>query len=180
MAAELKFQAIIDLSARSCARCSTPKTWASAGSITRRPAEDPVRYRAREATAVIEMELAAVATGRAVRRAGVARDRALAQRRRVRSLGDRHRAGHRHEPVGLATPIFVSDRLLGFLSLENHERDKAFATPMSACSQPSNEHGVALDNARLFDETQRLLKEPSSATPSWRSSTASSRAWPRS
>ena len=38
--------------------------------------------------------------------------------------------------------------------------------------------GTALENARLFDETQRLLKETEQrATPSWRSSTASSRAW---
>ena len=28
--------------------------------------------------------------------------------------------------------------------------------------------GVALENARLFDETQRLLKETEQRAPSWR------------
>ena len=46
---------------------------------------------------------------------------------------------------------------------------------------PCASMGVALENARLFDETQRLLKETEQrATPSSPSSTASSRAWPPS
>ena len=38
---------------------------------------------------------------------------------------------------------------------------------------------VALENARLFDETQRLLKETEQRTPNWPSSTACKQASPR-
>jgi len=61
---------------------------------------------------------------------------------------------------GLATPIFASERLLGFISLENHARDNAFGdTDLRLLSTVAASMGVALENARLFDETQRLLKE---------------------
>jgi signal transduction histidine kinase/DNA-binding response OmpR family regulator/signal transduction protein with GAF and PtsI domain len=61
---------------------------------------------------------------------------------------------------GLGTPIFASDRFLGFITLENHERDNAFGdADVRLLSTVAASMGVALENARLFDETQRLLKE---------------------
>ena len=61
---------------------------------------------------------------------------------------------------GLVTPIFASERFLGFISLENHERDGAFGdADVRLLSTVAASMGVALENARLFDETQRLLKE---------------------
>src|SRR5258706_7930326 len=60
----------------------------------------------------------------------------------------------------LAVPIIVDGRALGMVCISNYETENAFddsdvrllQTVVSAMS-------VALENARLFDETQRLLKE---------------------
>ena len=44
--------------------------------------------------------------------------------------------------------------------LENHERENAFGeAEVRLLTTVSDSMGVALENARLFDETQRLLKE---------------------
>ena len=57
-------------------------------------------------------------------------------------------------------PILGSDRVLGTISLENFEREHAFGeAEVRLLSTVAASMGVALENARLFDETQRLLKE---------------------
>ena len=57
-------------------------------------------------------------------------------------------------------PIIGSDRLLGAVSVENHERENAFGdSEVRLLQTVASSMGVALENARLFDETQRLLKE---------------------
>ena len=57
-------------------------------------------------------------------------------------------------------PIIASDRVLGSISLENFEREYAFGeAEVRLLSTVAASMGVALENARLFDETQRLLKE---------------------
>jgi GAF domain-containing protein/CheY-like chemotaxis protein len=57
-------------------------------------------------------------------------------------------------------PIVGSDRVLGTIQLENHQREDAFtAAQLSLLTTVANGMGVALENARLFDETQRLYKE---------------------
>jgi GAF domain-containing protein/CheY-like chemotaxis protein len=60
----------------------------------------------------------------------------------------------------MSVPIFVGDRLLGDISIENHARENAFR-PEDArlLTSVATSLGVALDSAHLFDETQRLLKE---------------------
>ncbi len=60
----------------------------------------------------------------------------------------------------MGVPIFGGDRILGLVSIENFDRENAFeATHVRLLSTVAASMGVALENARLFDETQRLLKE---------------------
>ena len=57
-------------------------------------------------------------------------------------------------------PIVVGDRRVGSISMENHEREYAFGeSEVRLLSTIASSMGVALQSARLFDETQRLLKE---------------------
>ncbi|MEO8305832.1 MAG: GAF domain-containing protein [Betaproteobacteria bacterium] len=57
-------------------------------------------------------------------------------------------------------PIIGSDRVLGNLTVENHDREYAFGeSELRLLQTVASSMGVALENARLFDETQRLLKE---------------------
>ncbi|MFO1326712.1 MAG: GAF domain-containing protein [Rubrivivax sp.] len=57
-------------------------------------------------------------------------------------------------------PIIVGDRLLGLIADENHEREQAYGeAEVRLLETIASSMGVALENARLFDETQRLLKE---------------------
>src|SRR6202043_2054066 len=57
-------------------------------------------------------------------------------------------------------PIIGSDRVLGTIVLENYEREDAFGeADVRLLSTVAASMGVALQSARLFDETQRLLKE---------------------
>ncbi|HEX4234166.1 MAG TPA: GAF domain-containing protein [Caldimonas sp.] len=63
-----------------------------------------------------------------------------------------------HSIVGV--PIVGSDRVLGLISLQNHDREYAYGKDDVRLLQTiAASMGVALENARLFDETQRLLKE---------------------
>ena len=60
----------------------------------------------------------------------------------------------------VAVPILGSDRALGSIALENYERENAFGeAEIRLLTTVAAGMGVALENARLFDETQRLLKE---------------------
>ncbi len=73
-------------------------------------------------------------------------------------------------------PIISSDRVFGFITLENYERENAFGeSELRLLTTIAASLGTALENARLFDETQRLLKEQNSATQSSRLSIACSR-----
>jgi len=57
-------------------------------------------------------------------------------------------------------PILGGDRMLGEIMLENYERENAFGeADVRLISTVAASMGVALENARLFDETQRLFKE---------------------
>ena len=57
-------------------------------------------------------------------------------------------------------PIFAGDRLVGSVSIENHDTDNAYGdAEVRLLTTVTASMGVALENARLFDETQRLLKE---------------------
>ena len=59
----------------------------------------------------------------------------------------------------MGVPIMVGDKVLGVVDVQSY-RAEAFSTDNLRLLQTlSTSMGVALENARLFDETQRLLKE---------------------
>jgi GAF domain-containing protein/CheY-like chemotaxis protein len=60
----------------------------------------------------------------------------------------------------ISVPIISGDRVLGLINIENYERENAFSeSDVRLLTTISASLGTALENARLFDETQRLLKE---------------------
>jgi len=60
----------------------------------------------------------------------------------------------------LDVPIIVGGEARGGISLQNVDRENAFSeSDMRLLETLANSMGVALESARLFDETQRLLKE---------------------
>jgi serine phosphatase RsbU (regulator of sigma subunit) len=60
----------------------------------------------------------------------------------------------------LGVPMLVGDQVTGILSLQNVEEENAFdESDVRLLQTFASSMSVALDNARLFDETQRLLKE---------------------
>ncbi len=60
----------------------------------------------------------------------------------------------------IMVPIIGSDRVIGQIDLENYERENAYSeSDIRLLQTVAGSMGVALENARLFDETQRLLKE---------------------
>ena len=60
----------------------------------------------------------------------------------------------------LTVPIRVQGKLYGAISLQNVDRENAFSeSDLHLLETLANSLSVALENARLFNETQRLLKE---------------------
>jgi len=57
-------------------------------------------------------------------------------------------------------PIVSGDQALGLIVVEDYERENAFTeSDVRLLTTIASSMGVALENARLFNETQRLLKE---------------------
>ena len=78
-----------------------------------------------------------------------------------RALGDARGRGHANEPLrrGRSDLCRRADARL-HVGLENHRPDNAYGdADVRLLSTIAASMGVALENARLFDETQRLLKE---------------------
>ena len=60
----------------------------------------------------------------------------------------------------IAVPVIGHDGVVGRVMIESRDRERAFgASEASLLETLAASMGVALENARLFDETQRLLKE---------------------
>ncbi len=60
----------------------------------------------------------------------------------------------------ISVPIIASDQVKGAISLENYERENAYSeADIRLLQTVASSMGAALENARLFNETQRLLKE---------------------
>ena len=73
------------------------------------------------------------------------------------------------EKSALFVPLIVGDRARGLIHLFDTEREHAFSdSDVRLLETLAASMSVALENARLFDETQRLLKETEAATPSLR------------
>src|SRR5688572_10237552 len=65
----------------------------------------------------------------------------------------------------LFVPMTVGDTVKGSVSLQNIDRENAFTdSDMRLLTTITNSMSVALENARLFDETTRLLKETEQRT----------------
>ena len=72
----------------------------------------------------------------------------------------RHVEGTDPSKSSVFAPMFAGDRILGAIILEDYERESAFAeAEVRLLSTVASGMGVALENARLFAETQRLLNE---------------------
>jgi len=68
--------------------------------------------------------------------------------------------GTDHSLSVMFVPIIGGDRVLGGIMMEDYEKEHAFDEAQLRLLQTvAASMGVALENARLFDETQRLLKE---------------------
>ena len=77
-----------------------------------------------------------------------------------RALGITAQPGTDQARSIVVVPIVGSARVLGLILLEDHERDFAFGEAQIRLLETiAASMGVALESARLFDETQRLLKE---------------------
>ena len=59
----------------------------------------------------------------------------------------------------LGVPILAGDRPIGVIALESFEQDAFTEADERLLSTVASSMGVALENARLFDETKRLLAE---------------------
>jgi len=68
--------------------------------------------------------------------------------------------GTLHDLSSIYVPLIVGDQARGLINLANYEKENAFSESDVRLMQTlANSMSVALENARLFDETQRLLKE---------------------
>src|SRR6478672_1401239 len=60
----------------------------------------------------------------------------------------------------LYVPLVIGERVTGYMSLQNIDKENSFSdSDVRLMETLANSMGVALENARLFDETTRLLKE---------------------
>ena len=60
----------------------------------------------------------------------------------------------------ISVPIFYGDKIIGGISLRSWERENAFSdSDVRLLQTIANSMSVAVENARLLDEAQRLLKE---------------------
>src|SRR4030095_13936620 len=67
---------------------------------------------------------------------------------------------HQLAKSGIFMPLVVGEQARGLIVLGNMEREHAFGdSDVRLLQTLENSMSVALENARLFDETQRLLKE---------------------
>ena len=78
----------------------------------------------------------------------------------IEALGLRTPPGMTPSLATLTVPIFANDTLLAGITLDSHDPRRKFGLDDQRLLQTvAASMGVALENARLFDETQRLLKE---------------------
>jgi K+-sensing histidine kinase KdpD/CheY-like chemotaxis protein len=65
----------------------------------------------------------------------------------------------------LFVPLIIGDKVTSYVSLQNADKEHAFSdSDVRLLETLANSMSVALENARLFDETNRLLKETEQRT----------------
>ncbi len=68
--------------------------------------------------------------------------------------------GTQQPKSALFVPLVIGDKVTGYVTLQNVDKENAFSnSDVRLLETLANTMGVALENARLFDETTRLLKE---------------------
>src|SRR5688572_6766101 len=73
--------------------------------------------------------------------------------------------GTEHPKSLLFVPLISGDKVKSYVSLQNVDKENAFSdADIRLLETLSNSMSVALENARLFDETNRLLKETEQRT----------------
>ena len=66
---------------------------------------------------------------------------------------------------GVFVPLIIGDKITSYVSLQNVDKENAFTdADVRLLETLANSMSVALENARLFDETNRLLKETEQRT----------------
>ena len=70
-----------------------------------------------------------------------------------------------HPKSLLFVPLIIGDKVKSYVSLQNIDKENAFSeSDVRLLETLANSMSVALENARLFDETNRLLKETEQRT----------------
>ncbi len=78
----------------------------------------------------------------------------------VQKYGSYTMPGTQAEKSSVFVPLQVGDQVRGLINLSNMEREHAFSeSDVRLLQTMASSMSVALENARLFDETQRLLEE---------------------
>ena len=84
---------------------------------------------------------------------------------RMVELGSSSIPGTQMEKSFMAVPITVGNNVMGMVSMSNYEKENAFSdSDLRLLQTVVSAMSVALENARLFDETTRLLKETEQRT----------------
>ena len=162
MAAELDVQAIFDLVGDKLREVFAPREtciwwWDGAATLHRLYDRTAHAGRGKEGRVTLDVDAAGAAVRRVLLRGEpvVAGTRAEQDAQGVLGL-----PGARRARSIASVPIVGGQRVLGLVTLEDHEREHAFdASALRLLTTVCASMGVALENARLFDETQRLLKE---------------------
>jgi GAF domain-containing protein/DNA-binding response OmpR family regulator len=75
-------------------------------------------------------------------------------------LGSYTLPGTHAEKSAVYVPLVVGEQVRGMIELTEYEREEAFSeSDVRLLETLANSMSISLENARLFDETQRLLKE---------------------
>src|SRR5207248_7093902 len=77
-----------------------------------------------------------------------------------KKYGSQNIPGTEPEKSFVMVPLIAGDQVRGMIDLVDMEREHAFSeSDVQLLQTLANSMSVALENARLFDETQRLFKE---------------------
>ncbi|MGB3006319.1 MAG: GAF domain-containing protein, partial [Chitinophagaceae bacterium] len=80
-------------------------------------------------------------------------------------FGNKALPGTKPMQSGVFVPLIIGNKITSYISLQNVDKEDAFSdSDIRLLETLANTMSVALENARLFDETNRLLKETEQRT----------------